>query len=102
MWLRSFGFALVIGSLVASAADSTKDWQVSPPSAEGLSPDALARLDAHVQTELLHLRSPLIPRHGRLVFEKYQGDATRDDLHNMQSITKSVSSALVGIALKRA
>jgi CubicO group peptidase (beta-lactamase class C family) len=95
-----FGFALVIGSLVASAGTSG-DWPVSPPSAEGLNPDALARLDAHVRTELPHVRSLLIARHGRLVFEKYYGDATRDGLQNMQSMTKSVSSALVGIALRK-
>jgi len=43
----------------------------------------------------------LIARHGHLVFEKYYGDASRDELHNIQSMTKSVSSALVGIALKK-
>ena len=99
MWLP-FGFALLIGSLVASAG-TPEDWPVSLPLVEGLNPDGLARLDAHVQTELPHLRSLLIARHGRLVFEKYYGDAARDGLHNMQSMTKSVSSALVGIALRK-
>jgi CubicO group peptidase (beta-lactamase class C family) len=94
-----FGFALAISSLAASAA-TTEDWPVSAPSMEGLNPDTLARLDAHVQTELPHLRSLLIARHGRMVFEKYYGDARREELQNMQSMTKSVSSALVGIALR--
>jgi CubicO group peptidase (beta-lactamase class C family) len=48
-----------------------------------------------------HVRSLLVARHGRLVFEKYYGDASRERLHNIQSMTKSVSSALVGIALKK-
>ena len=99
MWLP-FGFALVIGTLAASAG-TPGDWPVSTPSAEGLNPDALAALDAHVRTELPHVRSLLIARHGRLVFEKYYGDATSDGPHNMQSMTKSVSSALVGIALRK-
>jgi CubicO group peptidase (beta-lactamase class C family) len=35
------------------------------------------------------------------VFEHYYGDASPEKLHNIQSMTKSVSSALVGIALKK-
>lgn len=61
----------------------------------------LAQLDAHVQARLPHVRSLLVVRHGQLVFEKYYGDASREGLHNIQSMTKSVSSALVGIAVKK-
>jgi CubicO group peptidase (beta-lactamase class C family) len=77
------------------------DWPVSSPSREGLRAAKLAGLDAHIQAHLPHVRSVLMARHGSLVFEKYYGDASRDGLQNVQSMTKSVSSALVGIALKK-
>lgn len=60
-----------------------------------------AALDAHVRARLPHVRSILISRRGQLVFERCYGDATADRPHNMQSMTKSVSSALVGIALRK-
>ena len=47
------------------------------------------------------MRSLLVARHGRLVFERYYGEASRDGLQNIQSMTKSVSSALPGIALRK-
>jgi CubicO group peptidase (beta-lactamase class C family) len=61
----------------------------------------LSRLDQHIHAQLPHLRSLLIARHGRLVFENYYGDASRNGLQNMQSMTKTVSSALVGVALRK-
>ncbi|HVN03963.1 MAG TPA: serine hydrolase [Bryobacteraceae bacterium] len=86
---------------VSMPAQAPDEWPVSTPADEGLNPDTLSRLDNHIRAELPHLRSMLIARHGHLVFEKYYGDASRDELHNMQSMTKSVSSALAGIALKK-
>jgi len=92
--------ALIL-AVPARSGQTPAEWPESSPAREGLNPDALGRMDRHIQAELPHLRSLLIARHGRLVFEKYYGDASRDRLHNMQSMTKSVSSALVGIALRK-
>jgi len=89
--------------LVAAAAPSAyaSDWRISIPSREGLDEARLTRLDARIRAALPHVRSLLIARHGSLVFEHYYGDASPEKLHNIQSMTKSVSSALVGIALKK-
>jgi len=89
--------------LVAAAAQSAyaSDWPISTPSREGLDEARLTRLDARIRAALPHVRSLLIARHGSLVFEHYYGDASREKLHNIQSMTKSVSSALVGIALRK-
>jgi len=86
---------------VIEPAQAPAEWPVSVPPEQGLNRDTLSRLDSHIRAELPHLRSLLIARHGHLVFEKYYGDASRDGLQNMQSMTKSVTSALVGIALKK-
>lgn len=89
--------------LVAAAAQSAcaSDWPISTPSREGLDEAGLTRLDARIQAVLPHVRSLLIARHGRLVFEHYYGDASPEKLQDIQSMTKSVSSALAGIALKK-
>ena len=92
--------ALLIGSLCRGAPPA-EEWPISTPSQEGLQTETLARMDFRIQADLPHVRSLLIARHGRLVFEKYYGDASRDGLHNIQSMTKSVTSALVGIALQK-
>ena len=46
------------------------------------------------------LASVLVLRRGRLVFERYYHGATAEQERNVFSVTKSVLSALVGIALR--
>lgn len=79
----------------------TVEWQEQSPEAAGFAPEALARLDSHVQGALPHMRSLLIVRGGRLVFERYYQGTGRDTLFDTASVTKSVTSIMVGIALKQ-
>jgi CubicO group peptidase (beta-lactamase class C family) len=58
----------------------------------------LIAADRHFQS-LPTLASVLVLRRGRLVFERYYHGATADQNRNIFSVTKSVVSALVGIAL---
>lgn len=110
----------------------TETWQISSPSAEGLSDDAveayLAELEAGTHGPLDRF---LLIRHGRLVadsrfevdwtkrippevstadvvinFEQYDYDDPAHhpyfgdtDLHSLQSVTKSVTSAAIGTAI---
>lgn len=112
----------------AAAVWPTSGWTTSTPEAEGLNPAALAALDTefaggtHGQVTGL-----LVIRHGKVVFEKtYAHDfdalfSGRDPargpynyydpdwhpyyqhghLHTMQSVSKSVTATLVGIAIGR-
>jgi CubicO group peptidase (beta-lactamase class C family) len=45
--------------------------------------------------------SILISRNGKLVFELYTSSIDRDAAHYLMSVTKSVLSALLGIAIDR-
>jgi CubicO group peptidase (beta-lactamase class C family) len=47
------------------------------------------------------LRSLLVARRGKLVLERYYGGADRESPADVRSVTKSVVSTLVGIALER-
>jgi len=74
------------------------DWPIGTPQSQGMNAAALARtLDAG--TDLRALRSLLVVRNGVLVAERYYGSGTADDLFGVQSVTKSVSSVLVGQAI---
>jgi CubicO group peptidase (beta-lactamase class C family) len=104
-------------------------WEISTPAREGLDEQSILALDAELKSgKQGYVDSMLIVRHGRIVFDAtyahdykainagrmtaesgpwnyydatwhpyYQGS----DLHTMQSTTKSVMSALVGIAIAR-
>ena len=77
-------------------------WEVAEPAAVGLSPrhlQATVRAVTQGQAGLLH--SLVIARRGKLVLEEYFHGYRRQDLHELQSVTKSVASLLVGIAVDR-
>ncbi|MFC2079114.1 serine hydrolase domain-containing protein [Candidatus Bipolaricaulota bacterium] len=74
------------------------DWEVSTPEAEGLNPLLVAELYYNAaQMETLY--GLLVIKNGYLIAEDYFNGATADQLSGRQSVTKSVTSALLGIAL---
>lgn len=74
------------------------DWEVSTPEAEGLDPDLLAEF-YYEAAGLDTIYSLLVLKNGRLVAEEYFNEGSIDQQNNLQSVTKSYFSALVGIAL---
>lgn len=76
----------------------TQGWRTAAPADHGLDPAALAALPAYIESELPYLDSLLIIRHGYIVYESDHNDYDADMLHDIASVTKSWTSALVGIA----
>ncbi|MFC1627552.1 serine hydrolase domain-containing protein [Gemmatimonadota bacterium] len=74
-------------------------WEVSTLSQEGLDGQAITEMVDGVCAEYSFLYSILIARNGKLIFERYFNGADRDRLFSIQSSTKSVVSALIGIAI---
>ena len=70
------------------------------PEVRGLLADEADEVDEVGQT-LPRLRSLLVSLRGELLFERYYNGARRDRLANIKSASKSVISALVGIAVDR-
>ena len=79
--------------------DLTDDdlWQVSSMSEQGIDPaivaDGLARL-----AESPTRQSLILMRHGHIVYERYYNGSHLSDSNNIASVSKSILSALAGIA----
>lgn len=86
------------GFLPMSALDS---WQISDPETEGMDPRIIDQLYWEFYNEDLYpnIQSLLIVKNGKLVAEAYcKKEHPWDQLHNVMSVTKSVTSLLAGIA----
>jgi CubicO group peptidase (beta-lactamase class C family) len=75
-------------------------WRTSPPQDQALDKKILKKLVKKIRGgKIGGLDSLLIVRNGYLVTEEYFRGWGRDDLHTLQSDTKSITSLLVGAAL---
>lgn len=78
----------------------TDGWDTADCRAVGLSNEAIADLvDAIADGEAGVIHSLLLIIDGKLVVEEYFHGYEREDLHRLASVTKSVSSLLVGAAV---
>lgn len=107
------GLAVALGTCCTGSAEPTDaddsvaapalttEWPIESPEAHGLDPRGLATLVEAIRTGTFpNLHSLLIVKDGVLVLEEYFGGYGPDDLHTLQSVSKSVSSAIAGIALE--
>ena len=78
---------------------SGDDWEVSTPTEQGLDPLLVAEL-YHNAAELETLYSLLVVKNDHLIAEDYFNDGSVDQKDRLQSVTKSFTSALVGIAIE--
>jgi len=117
-WGRRFAFGLLLAGPACGGSSPSREaafspsaqppealadgWPVATLEAEGID---LARIEGLAERiergQAGRVRSLLIARHGRLAFERYWYGGGREVLHELQSVTKSVTSALVGIAIDR-
>jgi CubicO group peptidase (beta-lactamase class C family) len=100
--------ALVLGGCSAAPATNgdqatywpAHDWRTSTPEEQGLDSTSILALLQEIQNKNLPIHSLLIIRHGYLVTEAYFPPYQREFKHPVFSMTKSVTSALVGKALQ--
>ena len=78
----------------------TRAWKSSTPEAQGMDSTLLAQMLEGVSANQISIHSVLVVRNGYLVSEAYFHPYTRDTKIQVQSITKSVIGALVGIAIR--
>lgn len=74
------------------------EWEVASPAEQGLDSLQLSRADTRAAA-IPGIASLLIVRNGYLVWEQYYNDYDKYNVWHLRSVTKSIISALVGIAL---
>ena len=75
----------------------TNGWQTALPESRGFSVDKLAKAKEFAEDDYL-MRALLVVKEGYLVVEEYYGEGGPEASTNLWSVTKSVTSALLGIA----
>jgi len=78
----------------------TQGWQASTPEAQGVDAGKLEAMFQAIDEQDINLHSVLIVRHGYLVAETYYPPYGPGTSHVQYSVTKSVVSALLGIAIQ--
>jgi CubicO group peptidase (beta-lactamase class C family) len=80
----------------------TSGWKTSAPEQQSMDSAKLLIADEFIQNRLPDAFSLLVVKNGYLVFEKYYSWGSAEKYAVVHSVTKSVMSALIGIALDKA
>ena len=89
------------GRSTSRLEDVRDDVAAGAPEDEGLDGRTMIALTEWIRDHRIPIFSFLISRNGRLVYELYTSSLTRNHAHYQMSATKSVVSALVGVAIDR-
>ena len=76
------------------------DWNISTPEEQGLASELVSEMYFNA-AKLETLYSLLVIKNGYLIAEDYFNDGSVEQKDRLQSVTKSFTSALVGIALEQ-
>ena len=79
----------------------TSGWKTSTPEMQDMDSAKLMIADEFIQNRLPDAFSLLVVKNGYLVFEKYYSWGSPEKYAVVHSVTKSVTSALIGIALDK-
>jgi len=78
----------------------TEAWRVAAPEEQGMDAALLQQMLDAIDEQNLNIDSVVVVHNGYIVTEKYYRPYKQDYLHDVYSITKSVVSALIGIAIR--
>ncbi|MEF2966762.1 serine hydrolase [Paenibacillus sp. M1] len=90
-----------IATEVAQDNNSTFVWPEASPGELGADGELLLQMEEEVTENYPAINSLLIVKNGNIVYEKYFNNATKDTPVPVYSVTKSVMSALTGIAIEQ-
>lgn len=77
------------------------EWRTSTPGAQGFDSEALGALFDAIETQHLPIHSLHVVRYGHLVLDAYFHPFARGRRHDIASVTKSITTTLIGLALVR-
>lgn len=103
LWLAAVGGCVTPPTAAPPASPAywpTQGWRSSTPEAHGVDSELLAQAVDLIRARGLAIDSLLIVRHGYVVLDAYFYPYTPDRLHDVASVTKSITSTLAGIAIE--
>ncbi|WP_375103168.1 serine hydrolase domain-containing protein [Paenibacillus sp. RS8] len=77
----------------------TKDWHTSDSAALGMDTEQLLEIEAKIKSDYSNINGIVVARNGYIAYEQYYNGYGPEDLHHVASVTKSIISALIGIAI---
>jgi len=78
-----------------------ENWRVSTPEQQGIDSEQLANVFDFVKENEINIHSLLLIRNGYLVLEAYFYPNSKGIVHDVASVTKSITSILIGIAIDK-
>lgn len=79
----------------------TEDWRTSTPEEQGMDSHKLEEMLAVIENRQMKIHSFLIIRNGYLVSETYFSGFEPDTKHDIQSVGRSFTATLIGIAIDK-
>ena len=79
----------------------TNKWHVSTPEEQGMESKTLLKMMKAIVDKKYNIHSVIIVRNGDLVMDAYLYPFKLGQKHELHSVTKSVISALIGIAIDK-
>ncbi|MDA3918303.1 MAG: serine hydrolase [Deltaproteobacteria bacterium] len=108
LYLISYGLAIFTFTIFSySHANGsgknfpTTKWQTSAPEEQGMQSHVLAQMLEHIKDKSLQIESISIVRNGYMVMDAYFWPFLKTRKHIIHSCTKSIMSALIGIAIDK-
>lgn len=79
----------------------TQGWRTSSPEMQGMDSDRLSDALEYIRKKELAVHSLLVVRHGYMVLDAYFFPYSSGIPHDVASVTKSVTSSLIGLAVDK-
>lgn len=77
----------------------TAEWKSLEASTLGMDSNQLSKIETIVSSEYSNINGIVVLRKGRIAYEQYYNGFGLNDTHHVTSVTKSILSALIGIAI---
>jgi CubicO group peptidase (beta-lactamase class C family) len=98
--LRSACIAFSLHAILSGAAlsaESETGIETAAPEAVGVDSAQLVRMSEWIRQDKLDVRSLLIIKDGKLIFERYSDGLTRDHNYELYSVTKTLTALTFGV-----
>lgn len=77
----------------------TIEWQTADPAILKMDSEKLSELEPMIKSQYSNINGIVIVRNGYIAYERYFNGYGPDNTHHVASVTKSIISALIGVAI---